>query len=96
MSRFDIEETLIPELKVIQRKPHGDERGYLERLFCADELRTIIAERGIVQINHTFTAKAGAVRGIRPGAACPSRPARGHPHVRSRCRQIHAEPSLGS
>jgi dTDP-4-dehydrorhamnose 3,5-epimerase len=64
MSRFAIEKTSIHGLHVIQRKPIGDERGYLERLFCNDELEPIIGQRRILQINHTLTAKVGTVRGI--------------------------------
>jgi dTDP-4-dehydrorhamnose 3,5-epimerase len=64
MSRFAIEKTPIDGLHLIQRKPIGDERGYLERIFCSDELKSIIAQRGIVQINHTLTEKVGTVRGI--------------------------------
>ena len=29
-------------LKLIQRKPIGDHRGYLERMFCAEELQSLI------------------------------------------------------
>ena len=64
MSRFAIEKTLIDGLQVIHRQPIGDERGYLERMFCSDELNSIIGQRSIVQINHTLTAKAGTVRGL--------------------------------
>ena len=32
--RFDILATPIADLLVLQRKPIGDSRGYLERLFC--------------------------------------------------------------
>lgn len=64
MSRFSIRPTAISGLSVIERYPIGDERGYLERLFCTDALRSIIGERQIIQINHTLTAKAGTVRGL--------------------------------
>ena len=64
MSRFVIEKTSVDGLQVIQRQPLGDERGYLERLFCSDELKAIIADRNIVQINRTLTEKAGTVRGM--------------------------------
>ena len=64
MSRFVIEKTPIDGLHVIQRKPIGDERGYLERMFCGDELKPIIDKHSIVQINHTLTEKAGTVRGM--------------------------------
>ena len=64
MSRFVIEKTPIDGLHVIQRKPIGDERGYLERMFCGDELKPIIDKHSIMQINHTMTRKAGTVRGM--------------------------------
>ncbi len=64
MSLFAIVKTPIEGLQVIQRKPFGDERGYLERLFCSDELKRLIAQRNIVQVNHTLTSKAGMVRGM--------------------------------
>jgi dTDP-4-dehydrorhamnose 3,5-epimerase len=64
MSRFAIEKTPIDGLHIVQRKPIGDERGYLQRMFCSDELKSIMGRRHIVQINYTLTAKAGAVRGM--------------------------------
>lgn len=62
--RFDILETPLLGLKLIQRKPIGDSRGYLERLFCADDLQALIWGKGIVQINHTLTVRHGTVRGL--------------------------------
>lgn len=63
-NRFDIVDTPLLGVKVIQRRPIGDSRGYLERLFCAEELKAIIADKGIVQVNHTLTTKRGTVRGM--------------------------------
>lgn len=62
--RFDILDTPLPGLKLIQRKPMSDSRGYLERLFCADDLQTLISGKRIVQINHTLTVRHGTVRGM--------------------------------
>lgn len=62
--RIEVVATGIRDLVLLQRNPLGDERGYLERLFCVDELGTILADRRIVQINHTLTAKRGTVRGM--------------------------------
>ena len=64
MSRFVLNQTPIAGLQVIQRQPIGDERGYLERMFCSEELQSIIGSRRITQINHTKTAKRGTVRGM--------------------------------
>lgn len=63
-SRFDIPSTPLPGLHVVQRKPLGDARGYLERMFCAEELEPLLAGKRIVQINHTLTATCGTVRGL--------------------------------
>ena len=62
--RFDILNTRLAGLYAIQRKPLGDQRGYLERLFCQDEMQSIFGARRIVQINHTLTRKKGAIRGL--------------------------------
>jgi dTDP-4-dehydrorhamnose 3,5-epimerase len=62
--RFDICATPIAGLHVLQRKPIGDRRGYLERLFCADDLQALVPNRQILQVNHTLTATRGTVRGL--------------------------------
>jgi dTDP-4-dehydrorhamnose 3,5-epimerase len=63
-SFFDILDTPLHGLKLIQRNPIGDQRGYLERMFCEEEMRSMIPGKGIVQINHTLTNKRGTVRGL--------------------------------
>lgn len=63
-ARFDILEMPIRGLRLLQRKPIGDDRGYLERVFCSDELRALVSEKNIVQINRTLTIKCGTVRGM--------------------------------
>jgi len=63
-SRFNIFDTPLQGLKLIQRNPIIDHRGYLERMFCAEELQSLISGKCIVQINRSLTAKRGAVRGL--------------------------------
>ena len=63
-SRFDIIHGPLPDLRVLQRKPAGDTRGYLERMFCSAELAPHLDGKAIVQINHTLTARTGTVRGM--------------------------------
>lgn len=63
-SRFDILDTPLSGLRVLQRKPIGDSRGYLERLFCSEELQALAPGKPIAQINHTLTASRGTVRGM--------------------------------
>ncbi|OZA25394.1 MAG: dTDP-4-dehydrorhamnose 3,5-epimerase [Hydrogenophilales bacterium 17-61-9] len=63
-TRFDILDTPLAGLRILQRKPIGDSRGYLERLFCSEELQALAPGRHIAQINHTLTATRGTVRGM--------------------------------
>jgi dTDP-4-dehydrorhamnose 3,5-epimerase len=63
-ARFDIKSTPIADLHVLQRRPIGDSRGFLERLFCREELQALLAGKSIAQVNHTFTATRGTVRGM--------------------------------
>ncbi|MDB5822781.1 MAG: dTDP-4-dehydrorhamnose 3,5-epimerase [Herminiimonas sp.] len=63
-NRFDVLPTPISGLTLLRRKPIGDNRGYLERMFCLDEFAGLTAAKNIVQINHTLTEKKGAVRGM--------------------------------
>ena len=62
--RFDLIQAALEGLIVLQRKPLGDKRGYLERLYCQQELQPILGERQVKQINHTLTEKKGTVRGM--------------------------------
>ena len=61
---FDIHDMPIQDLRWLQRKPVADSRGYLERIFCADTLKSLIPGKSIVQVNHTLTAKRGTLRGM--------------------------------
>lgn len=49
---------------VIERQIHTDHRGFLSRLFCAEALRPAGWVAPIAQVNHTFTAAGGTVRGL--------------------------------
>ncbi len=64
MSQFSIVDTPISGLKVIERKPIGDRRGFLARIFCDSHLRSAGWEKPIAQINQTVTHKKGTVRGM--------------------------------
>lgn len=64
MSRFDIAALPLDGLKRITRLRLGDARGFLARLFCADELSAAGWCQPIAQINHSFTAVCGTVRGM--------------------------------
>ena len=48
----------------VDRLRVGDHRGFLARLYCAEEFAAAGAALSIAQINHTQTRKRGAVRGM--------------------------------
>lgn len=64
MSRFTITDLPLTGLKLIEHQRLGDSRGFLSRLFCDEELVTAGWHKPIAQINHTYTAQRGAVRGM--------------------------------
>jgi len=63
-SRFEILDTKLSGVQLLQRNPMGDERGYLERLFCTEDLQTLLPNKSLSQINHTMTKSVGTVRGM--------------------------------
>src|SRR5262245_16310016 len=62
--RFNIIDSPIEGVKILERKPRSDARGYFERTFCANELREVWNAQAIVQVNRSTTAKRGTVRGL--------------------------------
>lgn len=64
MSRLIVSDLPIEGLKLIERQPIGDNRGFFSRVFCAEELARCGWGKPIAQINHSFTAKQGVVRGL--------------------------------
>lgn len=64
MTHFTITDLSLPGLKLIQRQCLGDARGYLSRLFCSNELAAAGWLTPVAQINHTYTALRGTVRGM--------------------------------
>jgi len=64
VSRFGIQSTALSGLSVIERTTVGDERGFLSRMFCAEELRAAGWKWPVSQINHALTKVAGTVRGM--------------------------------
>lgn len=64
MNRFTVMDLPLAGLKRVQRQRLGDNRGFLARLFCVEELAEAGWIQPIAQINHTFTAQQGTVRGL--------------------------------
>ena len=64
MNRLFVRDTPISGLRLIERNPLGDDRGFLQRLFCQESLESLLHGKTIRQVNHTLTRKLGAVRGM--------------------------------
>jgi len=62
--RFEVVASPLEGLFVIERRPILDSRGYLERMFCAEEMGEFVGKREIIQINRTQTLGIGTVRGL--------------------------------
>ncbi len=64
MSRFTVTALPLAGLNLIERHRLGDSRGFLSRIFCAEELSAAGWHKPIAQINQTYTAQRGTVRGL--------------------------------
>jgi len=64
VNRFVITDLPLPSLKRVEHKRIADERGYLERIFCTEELRSAGWAKPVAQINHSYSATKGTVRGL--------------------------------
>lgn len=64
MARFNLHTTPLNGLVLVERQRIGDQRGFLSRFFCSQELAEVGWRLPIAQINHTLTRRRGAVRGL--------------------------------
>jgi dTDP-4-dehydrorhamnose 3,5-epimerase len=64
VSRITLIDTPLQGLKILQRNPISDSRGFLERMFCQETLKEVLGQKSIRQINHTLTAREGTIRGF--------------------------------
>jgi dTDP-4-dehydrorhamnose 3,5-epimerase len=62
--RFQIHPTSLPGVNRIERMSISDHRGFLQRVFCNDELADAGFSKPIEQINRTLTHQQGTVRGM--------------------------------
>ena len=56
--------TALSGVVVVDAVSSADHRGAFSRYYCQRALAAVIGDRHIVQINHSRTVKAGAVRGL--------------------------------
>lgn len=64
MAQLEFIQTPIAGLTIVKRNPIEDARGFFSRFYCANKFAKLGFEKPIQQINHTYTVKAGAVRGM--------------------------------
>ncbi|CAG0962996.1 dTDP-4-dehydrorhamnose 3,5-epimerase [Methylophilaceae bacterium] len=64
MSRFDFFDTPINGLKLVQRKPIEDHRGFFSRFYCTETFSLAGNECHAIQINHSYSRKKGTLRGM--------------------------------
>lgn len=63
MQRFDVVKTAIEGVHILKAKPIGDNRGYFERFFCAEEFKEAGFNFPVAQMNHSYSRK-GILRGM--------------------------------
>jgi dTDP-4-dehydrorhamnose 3,5-epimerase len=64
VTRFAVVDLPLKGLKLVERQRDWDSRGFFTRIFCGEELAAIGWVKPIAQINHTYTARCGTVRGM--------------------------------
>jgi dTDP-4-dehydrorhamnose 3,5-epimerase len=64
MNNFELKTTNINGLAILKRKIIADQRGFISRLFCDNQLSKFFLKKEIKQINHSFTRKVGSIRGM--------------------------------
>jgi len=55
---------LLSDSLLISAKKREDRRGHFNRLFCSKELEPLLSGESIVNINHSYSAKKGTLRGL--------------------------------
>lgn len=64
MPGFEFSTTPLAGVVLVKRHSVEDARGFLSRLYCANEFASAGLSRPIAQINHTLTRRKGTVRGM--------------------------------
>lgn len=57
-------ETILQGSYIITLTPWGDSRGWFARTYCKDEFKQVGHDKEWVQLNHSYSAKKGTLRGM--------------------------------
>lgn len=58
------EPTILKGNYIVQLQPNGDDRGWFMRTYCKELFKEIEHEKEWVQMNHSYSAHKGVVRGM--------------------------------
>ena len=61
---MEIHSLSLSDAALIKTTVIGDHRGAFARFFCLKELSSVIGTRQIVNVNHSYTNRAGVIRGL--------------------------------
>jgi dTDP-4-dehydrorhamnose 3,5-epimerase len=56
--------TAVEGVHIVDLEPHGDERGWFSRVWCADEFQRAGLPAFVSQVSMSFNERAGTVRGL--------------------------------
>lgn len=57
-------DTAVDGCRIVELEPHGDERGFFARAWCAEEMAAGGLASRVAQINMSRSAEAGTIRGL--------------------------------
>ena len=64
MNKFKISKLKLEGTYIIETNSFTDKRGVFSRFFCKNELRDIVQDKEILNINYSKNYKKGSVRGL--------------------------------
>lgn len=64
MSNLKIIETEIDGIFIVKTDPYVDDRGSYQRVYCENDLSTILNGKHMVNINYQSTLRKGTIRGL--------------------------------
>lgn len=62
--KFVFSRSALHDVWVVDRRPIFDHRGFFSRFYCRDSFARIGVEKPVDQMNHSFSAQAGSIRGL--------------------------------